>query len=262
MNDEIATGLMDLQDRTEHLEAIDQPLPELGPVFERFCALRDYWSMGRCGNTVTRVQGSNDNELIQNGTPRMAHDGLVPYVDLPGASHLNMADAAVNRILGTEAFTQAGFRGLTLGGWFWIDALAQAGLVSKWLAAGNQLSYLLQYDAATPNFRFATSNTGAALATVVASTAYTVAINQWYFVVGRFNPSTSTDIHVNGVWDYNAVAAPAALFNSTALLRVGAYDGNANELDGRVSSVFLCAAQLSDQVINNAFQSTRGLYGV
>ena len=262
-NPDVLISLKDLHERAENLETSDQPLPELTPVFERFCALREYWSMGRCGNNVARVQGSNDNELSQNGTPTMAHDGLVPYVNLTGASHLFHADAAVFDILGTEAFTAAGSRGLTLGGWFWLDAVAaNYGLVSKWTAAGNDMAYLLYFNQAVPNFEFQTSNTGAAIATTVTSTAYTVAIDGWYFVVGRFNPSTSTDIHVNGVWDYNAVAAPAALFNSASELQVGSYDAGANELPGRVSSVFICAAQLTDQVINNAFQATRGLYGV
>jgi len=255
--------ILDLQQRMQNLETIDQPLPELVPVFTRFCALREYWAMSRCGVNVARITGENYNELSQNGTPVMTHDELAPYVNLPGASHLFHNDAAVFDIVGTEAFTAAGSRGLTLGGWFWLDAVAaNYGLVSKWTVAGNQMAYLLYFNQAVPNFEFQTSNTGAAVATTVTSTAYTVAISGWYFVVGRFDPSTSTDIHVNGVWDYNLVAAPAALFNSTAQLQVGAYDAGANELPGRVSSVFICAAQLTDQVINHAFQATRGLYGV
>jgi len=258
---EVLSRILDLQSRTEYLETVDQPLPELTPVFQRFCALREYWSMARCD--TTHILGDCGNNLSQNGTPRMTHDGLVPYVDLTGAAHLFHADAAVFDILGTEAFTDAASRGLTIGGWFWLDSVAaHAGLVSKWTVAGNQMAYSLLYHTTPANFRFQTSNTGAAIATIVDSAAYTVAIGQWYFVVGRFDPSTSTDIHVNGRWDYNLAGAPAALFNGNAELQVGAHDAGGNELDGRVSSVFVCAAQLTDQVINHAFQATRGLYGV
>ena len=47
MSDEVLTRVSDLQDRMEHQETIDQPLPELIPVFTRFCALREYWAMSR-----------------------------------------------------------------------------------------------------------------------------------------------------------------------------------------------------------------------
>jgi len=258
---EVLSRILDLQSRTEYLETVDQPLPELTPVFQRFCALREYWSMARCN--TTHILGDCGNNLSQNGTPRMTHDGLVPYVDLTGAAHLFHADAAVFDILGTEAFTDAASRGLTIGGWFWLDSLAaEAGLLSKWDWTTNNRAYQLIYHQPAGNFRFDTSNTGAATATTTTSTAYTLAISQWYFVVGRYDPSTSADIHVNGIWDYNLVGSPVSLFNSGAQVQVGAHDGGADELDGRVSSVFVCAAQLTDQVINHAFQATRGLYGV
>lgn len=254
-------SLMDLQDRTERIETVDLPLPELLPPFHRFCALREYWSMARCNNNLN-ILGLNGNNLSKNGTPFMGHDGLVPYVYLPGASHLFHADAGVFDILGTETFTIAGSRGLTILGWFWIDTLTESGLISKWTAAGNQMAYLLTYDNAASNFRFQTSNTGAAVASSIISTAHAIVIDQWYFVAGRLEPGASTDIMVNGVWDRNAIGAPAALFNSNAQLQIGAYNGGLNELHGRVSSIPICSAQETDQVINHAFQATRGLYGV
>ena len=35
MNEDVLSYILDLQDRTEHLETIDQPLPEIVPPFLR-----------------------------------------------------------------------------------------------------------------------------------------------------------------------------------------------------------------------------------
>ena len=88
--------------------------------------------------------------------------------------------------------------------------------------------------------------------------------SNWYFVVGRFNPSTSLDIIVNGTKVSNVAGIPATLFNSTANFIVMAYNNGlaATRNDGKTSLCFLCAAYLDDVVVDALFAQTRALFGV
>ncbi len=154
-------------------------------------------------------------------------------------------------------------RGLTLGGWFWFNnaAAAQEVCIAKGNGAPAATGYWLARQA-TGHPWFIVSD-GAAFQGPF--TSEVVGANQWVFLVGRFFPSTEVAIFVNGNKYTDVVGIPAATVNSALRLTIGAYDNagvGALLMTGRASLCFLCAAMLSDAMIDSVFQQTRAALGV
>jgi len=126
------------------------------------------------------------------------------------------------------------------------------------VSGGGQKGYWLVKTAAN-NISFSISNSGADEFT--ATSTGTVTTGQWYFCVGRFDPSTTVDVFLDGVKDTNAVGIPAAVFNTNNAFRIGTQDATLLLLDGKVSNCFLCASQLSDSIITALWEQSRVMYG-
>jgi hypothetical protein len=192
------------------------------------------------------------------------YNNLVPYIDLDGTGdYLARADETDLDILGTEAINASSVRGLTLGGWFWFDALSGGtarGIIGKNVVTGNQRSYVIFITVADV-FQFAVSVDGTATTTV--NSTVTPATGQWYFMVGRFIPSTEISIFVNGTETPNTTSIPASIFNSTAAFEIGRFlANNANVIDGRATFCFLSMNALPDAWIFSLFEQSRVLFGV
>lgn len=248
----------------------DRQRLKVGP-FLLLPGLRGFWPMSAFesgGNAFD--QSGNGRILTYNGNPTYNYDKLVPYINLDGTGdYLSRADEAGLDILGSESYVASAARGLTIGGWFWIDVLPGAngaGYIAKWNDAGvNQRSYLIWHSTAANVIGFYISSLGTGATIFSIDSSIVPAISQWYFIVGRFDPSTELAIWINGVKDTNAVAIPAAIFNSTASLTIGRWEGGGagvQYLDGRASLNFLCAAALSDDIIGELFSLSRGWFGV
>lgn len=188
---------------------------------------------------------------------------LVPVAVFGGGAnqYLFRADggaASWADILGTETYIQAAQRGLTLGGWFWIDNYATLMfLMAKDNNAGFR-PYTLFSNAATQVITFR-AGTGAAISAVnsAAQSART-----WLFIVGRFVPSTTLDIYVNNTKTSNPTAI-AALLDGADNFTIGeASGGGAWPFTGRAAMCFLCAAALSDSIITSLFHQTRAMFNV
>jgi hypothetical protein len=176
--------------------------------------------------------------------------------------YLWRADEAGLDILGTESYVDSAYRGLTFGGWFYHHGVAATqGLASKWTAAGNQRAYLLEFLLGVGAYRLEISNNGIAAVVVTDAVVGLPSVDTWYFVVGRFDPSTEIAIFVNNNKTTNVAAIPAALFNSSAQFQIGAFEAGMNLLNGRVSMCFLCAAMLSDSIIGALWHQTRNMFG-
>jgi len=222
--------------------------------------LRGYWPMTSVDENGDVYDLSGQGRVLNNNNAvPFVSAGLMTYADLTAATphYFNRVDEAGLDILG----------GLTLGGWFWLDTLATGqsqGLISKWDTSGgaNQRAFLLYLDDATNTLRFFISSLGTAASSVSVTSTATIAINSWYYVVGRFVPGTEISIFVNGVETVVAAAIPAALFNSSADLEVGSYNIATNPMDGRASHCFLCADDLEDYFIKALFWHSCPLVGV
>jgi len=229
-------------------------------AFSNLPGLRGLWTMAEYDTSGNAEDQTNyDLLLTLNGNTEYNYDGLAPYVEFDGANgYLGRADEAALSITGTEGHLDADIRGMTCGGWFYMDDLDAAvnAFISKWTSVGT-LSYLLCEIGG--NAYFYVSGDGTALTSISGST---VAAGSWYFIVGRFDPSTSLCVFANGVKSCNTTAIPASIADTASDFHLGRDETDASYLDGRESLVFLCASALSDDMIGALFQQSRALYGV
>lgn len=217
--------------------------------------IRGVWPYSSVNENGNIYDLSGQGRIMTNGsTVGFGVAGLVPYADFVAAStdYFWRADEAGLDITG----------GLTVGCWANFDAPstgAATGLISKWVTVGNQRAYLL-YKTAANTYNFGISSNGTATTNVASTVTYSAGV--WHCIVGRFSPSSYIDVFVDGTFTANAVATPAAIFNSSASLEFGRYAGAANYFDGKKTLSFLAADTWSDTMIKNFWHQTRPLFGV
>lgn len=231
-------------------------------TFQNLPGLVGFWPM----SSVQRSTGNaydlsgQTRTMSYNGNPVYSFGGMAPYIELDGTGdYLSRADETDLDILGSEAIYAANVRGLTFGGWFYPGAAgAVMRYMSKWGNAGTR-SYML-HATATGTHQMTVSSDGTASTLIETTSAYST--NAWYFVVGRFKPSTEVAIFTNSDKVINTTSIPAAIFSGASDLVIGGQTGGATLLTGRASLCFLCADALSDDVITALFQQTRRLFGI
>jgi len=218
-------------------------------------ALRAYWPM-----SIVRSTGAAEDHagtsvgLLRQGGPLYGFDGNA-YIEL-GISNGYMATAssALN-ITGTEAWIASSLRGLTIGGWFMVDSTPglDSGLITK-DATGPQRGFALLWETVNRPTFFVSGN-----GTSGPSIAYsTLLLDTWYFIVGRFTPSTEVAIFVNGTKLANTTSIPAAINVSTQNFEVGRYfNSDSRIIEGKARDVFVCTAALSDETLSDLYQATR-----
>lgn len=225
-------------------------------------SLRGFWPMSSVSNSSFPRDLSTQGRTLTNiNVSLFGQNVLVPYVTLNGTTqYLTRGDEVGLDITGTEAYVHPAYRGLTMGGWFFVDTspgVSGAGLFSKDDAPANRSYGLLVEDADT--IRFHVSNNGAAIVSV--SSISSAPLATWIFCVGRFDPSTEIAVYLNDEKTPNVAAIPASIFNGNAPLEVGRYDLGAY-LDGGASMLFLCAAMLTDDSILALYRNTKRAFGV
>lgn len=248
------------------IDDLEQPevANDLISPFLALTGLRGFWPMSASRDNGNAIDLSGlILTLTYNGNPVYSYDNLAPYIQFDGTGDwLTRADQAALDISGTETTIAPAVRGLTLGGWFYVEETGtDEGLLTKDDNA-NQRSYGLYFNQ-FDRFGMVISDDGTNTAAVSnpAGPASVPALNAWYFVVGRFDPAASVDCFVSGVWT-TAATARASIFNSTSSLRIGAIHGNLFPFQGRASLGFLCAAYLSDAITGGLYEETRGAFGV
>lgn len=106
-----------------------------------------------------------------------------------------------------------------------LPSASSMSIISKWLAAGNQLSYIMQYfdNAGTKSFRMVTSNDGAAVLT--STVAFVASTGVFYHVVMVYTASTgSITLYINGALIGSNTGLHTSIKDSTAQFRVGQDD--------------------------------------
>lgn len=212
--------------------------------------LRGFWPMSSVDNAGAVYDLSGQGRTLTNtGTATFAATtpGL-PYGVFNGSTqYLSRADEAGLDITGA----------LTFGGWFYsADLSSTRGLIGKWGTAGASGGYLL----------YQSSGGVAAIIEDGSGNTYqrggeTVLVNTWYFIAGRYTPSTELALWVNNTKTTNTTSIPASLRNNAIDFRIGVYGSPAaNFLNGRAALGFLCAAALADAQITDLYNSTRGLF--
>lgn len=234
--------------------------------FQGLPGLRGFWSMGSLDGTGgTGDLSGQARALTYNGNPVYnLYDSIVPYIDFDGVDdYLDRADEAGTSITGSETFIASSVRGLTVGGWFWLDALSGGtprGLIGKNVVVGNQRSYTI-FLTSTDILQFAISSNGTATTTVNSTVG--AQIGQWMFLVGRFIPSREIAIFVNGTKTTNTTSIPSSIFDSTAAFEIGRFlASNTNAANCRASQCFLCASALPDELVTSLYEQTKILFGL
>jgi hypothetical protein len=237
-------------------------------------ALRAAWTMSSIGPVATdfcRDVSGGGNHLINNSlNVQFGYDDLIPSAYFVAASandYLYRADGGVGQwadIIGTETYIPSTQRGLTFGGWFYVDSDTGSTqvLIGKVSGGGANRSYQINVNTATllPAFNTAL----VAVEYVVTGTAGTtgaVPLDTWSFLCARFDPSTEMRIWLNNNSNVLLVV-PATINDTGADFTIGATAVPGNWFDGRASLCFLCAAALSDSIILQFYHQTRAMYGV
>lgn len=215
-------------------------------VFVILPGLAGYYPMGIRNQSGHEVEHSGTGvNLIQQGTCPTAYDGN-SFVHL-GSGTNYLFGSSLYGITGLETWITPSLRGLTVGGWFMADSTPAVGggLISKDVVTPNR-GYALAWFTANDPF-FLTSGNGTAIQ-VVSAPAQSLGV--WHFIVGRFIPSTEIAVFVDGDKTVNITAIPVSLNVSTQAFEVGRYfNDNTRVFHGKARDVFVCAAALSDALI-------------
>jgi len=240
---------------------VTHPAARAVSLMQAVPALRGLWPCGPCGASgeLVDVQGLG-NHLSVSGSPRFDYSGIIPNVRYDGTGdYHSISDAASSNafdITGTDTYTATTKRGLTCWSWIYPEETGTLEyVIYKWGAAGDR-AYRLYLDA-SDQFDFSISDDGTNNDT---ATSAAVSMDAWYFVVGRFEPSTTVDVIVNDT-EVNQATARASIFDGSSAFTIGASSAGSSEFQGRVAFAGIAAAYLSDGWCSLLYQQTRGLFG-
>lgn len=252
--DKMARRLYDLEGTVHNLRTRERPSYAAGFISDlaQYPHLRGLWTFGPIdeGENITDVSGQA-RTLFAVGSPTYGLLGnRYNYAILDGS---------------TQYFTRAGIDisgALTLGGWFYFSSTpaSSKGLISKYNAAGNNRSYRLNFNGTTGTLIFSMSQNGST--TYYVESSIVPVEDTWYFIVGKYVPSTSVNIFVNGTLDTNTTSIPSSIYISTAYFVVGANSDYTTLLDGRVGLSFIYASALDDSQIGYIYQKTKVMFSL
>ena len=222
-------------------------------------ALRAFWPMSSMDETGWAYDISGQGHAVEyTGDSMYNVYGMAPYIDF-STDYLKRSVAAGDSldITGLETKIAVGLRGFTIGGWFWFDInTLQEGMIGRYSGTP---SYIITHEGAVANdpVRFTVYNG----ATTKSIDSAVISTGQWYHCVGRFIPSTSVDLYVNGVKTSNTTAIPASVNSSASPFNIGGFN-NGGGMDGRASLCFVAASALPERIILALYQHSRALFGV
>ena len=222
--------------------------------------LRAFYPMSVVGGSGQAQDISSlARHMTRTSDPDFGYQNLIPYSRYNGTTdYHSVADNADHDIIGTEAYVN--FPGLTIGLWVKKITLQGGGniyLFNKWEAAAANRSYGLYHNGTSVIFGvYSAANvlTSVTLANSIAADA------TWYFIWGRYEPSGDLTVGVNNVINTNIGGGPAALFNSSADLTIGARSGGSNHANCRISLAWLCCQQHSDAIMRATWEQQRAMF--
>lgn len=223
--------------------------------------LRLYYPFNRLtpSGTVLDLGGSNLNASVTNTLT--IHER---YGTFASSSYVAATSSNETNITGTESYVASGFKGLTWGLWFNPSAAptGEAGIFAKYRTLAGLRQYALNCMPSLEPKAVVSTDGNSASAEVTSGTS--MEVGKWYFIVGRFIPSTNLGVFVNGAWTYDTTSMPASIHTSATPLVIPGFQGPAGTViptRGSVAHAFICAAALPDAMIMNLFNRTRHLYG-
>jgi hypothetical protein len=224
--------------------------------------LRGIWSGGGIDEHGGIVDLSEQGrELVAVNSLGWGRYGIVPYINFVRASSAYLSRA-------TEPGLEITTIGLTCWAWVYFDvesSAAETGIISKWYTTGDKRGYLLHKSAGNA-FTFSISSSGAVGTVVtIGDVATNYSISKWWFLAGRFQPSTEIALMVGNAttgvytWYKNVAAIPAAIYKTNEAFEIGRYN-RTNYLDGRMPLFGIASEHLTDIEVWNIFSQTRPLF--
>ena len=231
----------------------------------RFAGGQRAWAWDATAPSILTSIGT----LAPNAAPSVAAvdffatDHGAPYINLDGASEYLEWDDTAWQEPGADNFFV----------WSWVNTTSVAGIymiVGKYLIAGDQRSWKLDYYNVGNAFRFILSSLGTAVSTISVPSTYGVpTLNKWYFVAGFYQASTRSSVFVGAADDDTLTvdtvggATPATLKDGTATFVIGADSAPGSYWPGLISVCggwFNTASADIDSHALTLFHNTRWFY--
>lgn len=189
---------------------------------------------------------------------------LVPFLNLNGSNYALTGDSSPFDINGNESYLASQLRGLTVGAWIRPRLINQFQVyMAKAISTNSNLNnYRIQGGVAN----LFTFTLGDGSNTYVIQNPGAYSIDTWYFVVGRFRPSVSLDIIVNGVETRLQSGIPATAYANPYSLVLGGQQasGTYNDITSHATCyqafAFVSQAKLPDTYVDYLYDSSRGLF--
>lgn len=219
--------------------------------------------VGASGQAVDLALGNN---LSNNNNAQFSYLSLQPFCAYNGSTEYHsITDNAAHDIIGSEAYIGSSVRGLTMGMWVQardLPGVSSRRLFSKGTTTGNARAYALRQGSDV--WTFGVSGTGANDFPASDDTEFIV--DTWYFLAGRFDPSTEVKLYVGrstGITSFtNTSSIPATLNNSATGLAVGGQADGTGFSNIRASMCFISAMALDDHFIFSLFEQSRIPFGI
>lgn len=252
---------LDIERRLQALERFSRApaRPQGQPLVAPFLSLprlRGLWCAANVDdNTDLRDYTGQGRTLSDNGSPGFGvYNSVTPYFGLVTASsqYYSRADEAGLDLTNSH----------TVGLWVYPNTLgaSTSAFLAKHDGSTNAGSnFLLDWNVGVAsNLSYGVFSGASAYR----ASSTSIATGGWYFLVGRYEASTSVSLHINGTWTTNTTSIPASLNNNANVFEVGGIAGANFLLAANVSVIFLCAAAISDAAVSQVYQQTRGWFGV
>lgn len=249
MSLEVAFEVSRLKKPLDDLSIADQGIHS---AYTLLPGLKGFWPMTAFmwSGDVLDISG-NGHPLMANGDP--VFFGNPGYASFDGSDDaFSHADAPGLDISAAETYIDASMRGLTMGCWSRVPDAAQTASMSKW-AETSQQAYKMGFT----NFHISQSGSAS---NFVYFSSQPYDVDAWHFFVGRFDRQAGAlDMWCSEERAETVATSYTSIFNSTEPFRIARQQTNYSECD--MALAFLCCSALSDAVINNLFQVSRGRFG-
>jgi len=231
-----------------------------------FPGLRAYWLFGKtvANNSIIPLEAGYSFDLERfSGLIYANH--RASYFNMTSHYCIEPSSISVGQelnISGLEGSVVSTDRGLTMGAWLRTADFSGTNMdiAGKFSIVSNRRSYVLRINTANkPTFIVSSSGTD-----TVAVTGDALSTQTWYFMVGKFDPSTELRLFVNGQWYSQTGSVPSRLYTTNpARFTVGASDeGTGKFFLGHIQSVFVCNMLVPDVDIEDYYNSVKSWYGL
>lgn len=184
-----------------------------------------------------------------SGSPQLTRSGILTYTNLDSSDNQYLSSSASQLNL-TGAATYTGTPGVTIGCWVRFTTLTgEQGIIGNWTTNQQQVLLAKLSPVGTDLFRFSTSSSGtnSEVISTVSGPAFSASAGTWYFVCGRYTPSTEIKLYVHDgstmrVW--SAASTYSSLHSTSPITWNAGRHTASNYLDGDI-----CLAWCSNTVV-------------